>query len=83
MYEVENEIKYCTNCCHMEKCKEKVEKEHKTKTGRKGKRTETCGGDMLLSRDGYICEDCSHRISGYLMLDGVLVPAAYRGGEDG
>jgi hypothetical protein len=38
---------------------------------------------MLLSRDGYICEDCSHRISGYLMLDGVLVPAAYRGGEDG
>ena len=83
MREIEEGIDYCTNCKHYELCRETVEVEHKSDSGRTYKKKAKCRGNMLLSREGYICERCGHKVSGYMLSDDLLVPVAYRGGENG
>ena len=82
MREIEEGIDHCTNCKHYELCRETVEVEHKSDSGRTYKKKAKCRGNMLLSREGYICERCGHKVSGYMLSDDLLVPVAYRGGEE-
>ena len=81
MREIEEGIDYCTNCLHYELCRETVETSRRS-GGQTFKKKAKCKGNMLLSREGYICEQCSHRVSGYMLADDLLVPVAYRGGNN-
>ena len=81
MREIEENIDCCTNCLHYELCRETVETSRRS-GGQTFKKKAKCKGNMLLSREGYICEQCSHRVSGYMLADDLLVPVAYRGGSD-
>jgi len=82
MREAIEDIPYCTNCRRVERCHEIVDVEVTTPSGRKLKRRQRCPGMMLLSGKGYSCDNCGHRITGYLLEEGVIVPLVFIGGAN-